>query len=606
MSRKYGLFSLIFGLTGFFLTVCISKIQAQKGNDEVQLQADFQKARVHFAPHVNGSSAQDYLQRFIPETTASRALQFHLQSVKKRRFSTVYTFRQVVNGLPVLDVSAVVDVPFSSDASVLVSENFISLNNVEIQPAFPGASVYFWSEPELLAAAEGVHKFNEDGISVLELVDDGGRVLMNRINGAGSGPATAVATVFNPNPITSAQTVYGAPYIDNNDSFNPALNAELDTVTLELTFDTSDSLYKLINDHVVITEHSPPAVPVTTSHNDTFFFVRSEPEFEDVNAFYHITEFWKYLEQIGYEEDVDKAVEVDANGLFGQDLSFFDVVNGTLRLTFGTGGVDDAEDADVIIHEYGHAVSYSLAPGSNQGVERQAIDEGFCDYLAASYSRNINPHDYRKVFNWDGHNEFWEGRVAWSNRFYPDQLEMRIYGDAPLWSGALVHVENNVGRDLTHQLVLESMYGYVPFLDMEQAARLILRADTLITGGDKIPYLTHIFAQRGFIETPAFAPPGDLVGIDIMQKDSKGTQKVRMMNSAGFTAGVAPVVFRVEGQNNIREIRVFSIGGEEIYRKICGNNQECTLSPAGFKSGLYPVVLELDDDSREVFKVVVL
>lgn len=595
---------VFFTLLAFFIP--FSGLVAQKNDDSTIARQYFQKARVHFTTPEKGASAQYYLQRFTPRSNASRIMDFQLHKINERKTSTTYSFLQIINGIPVLDASAKVDIPKNGEASVVVNENFSHVNDARISSLFPGANAYYWSDPETLISVIKLERLNDTGNVVLELFDEHGNMVMRRMNGSGSGPATAVATVFNPNPVTSAETVYGAPYTDNNDDFNQALNAELDTVTLDLTYDSTDSLYKLINKHVIITEHSPPTIPVTTSENDTFFFVRSEPEFEDVNAFYHITEYWKYLRQIGYEVDIEDSVEVDANGFFGQDLSSFNSLDGALRLTFGTGGVDDAEDADVIIHEYGHAISYSLAPGSNQGIQRQSIDEGFCDYLAASYSRNINPHDYRKVFSWDGHNEFWDGRVAWSNRFYPDQLENRIYTDAPMWSGALVHVENNVGRDLTHQLVLESMYSYVAFMDMEQAARLILRADTLINGGDRIEYLAHIFAERGFIEMPAFAPPGDLVGVEDVKKRAVETGWVQMINSAGFSAGNSPVIFRVDGENRPKALRIFAVGGRQVFEKRCSGARECNLSPRNINSGLYIIIVELVDGSREVFKVIVL
>ncbi|MEZ4916786.1 MAG: hypothetical protein R2836_07345 [Chitinophagales bacterium] len=54
-------------------------------------------------------------------------------------------------------------------------------------------------------------------------------------------------------------------------------------------------------------------------------------------------------------------ISVDTHGNNGADNSFFSPAT-PLRLIFGEGGVDDAEDADVIIHEYGHAISHFAAP----------------------------------------------------------------------------------------------------------------------------------------------------------------------------------------------------------------------------------------------------
>jgi hypothetical protein len=46
------------------------------------------------------------------------------------------------------------------------------------------------------------------------------------------------------------------------------------------------------------------------------------------------------------------------------------------------GGVDDAEDAEVIVHEYGHSVQDRQVTGFGTSLEAGSIGEGFSDYLA--------------------------------------------------------------------------------------------------------------------------------------------------------------------------------------------------------------------------------
>ena len=85
------------------------------------------------------------------------------------------------------------------------------------------------------------------------------------------------------------------------------------------------------------------------------------------------------------------------------DNSFYSASadNGRGALHFGDGGVDDAEDADIIVHEFGHAIQNDQNPGcfpageyKPQEDEAGAIAEGFSDYLAASFfaeNENGNP-----------------------------------------------------------------------------------------------------------------------------------------------------------------------------------------------------------------------
>jgi Zn-dependent metalloprotease len=48
--------------------------------------------------------------------------------------------------------------------------------------------------------------------------------------------------------------------------------------------------------------------------------------------------------------------------------------------------VDDAEDADVIVHEYGHAIQADQVPGFGAGGDAGGMGEGFGDYLAGTIS----------------------------------------------------------------------------------------------------------------------------------------------------------------------------------------------------------------------------
>ena len=54
------------------------------------------------------------------------------------------------------------------------------------------------------------------------------------------------------------------------------------------------------------------------------------------------------------------------------------------HITFGKGGVDDAEDAEVIVHEYGHSVQDDQVPGFGPRLEAGSIGEAFGDYLAVT------------------------------------------------------------------------------------------------------------------------------------------------------------------------------------------------------------------------------
>jgi hypothetical protein len=76
------------------------------------------------------------------------------------------------------------------------------------------------------------------------------------------------------------------------------------------------------------------------------------------------------------------------------------------KIKYGAGGVDDAEDADVILHEYGHAMQdrQSHAFGFSTELDAVSLAEGSSDYWAAvmsSRSPNTDNADDVCIFDWD-------------------------------------------------------------------------------------------------------------------------------------------------------------------------------------------------------------
>ena len=68
-------------------------------------------------------------------------------------------------------------------------------------------------------------------------------------------------------------------------------------------------------------------------------------------------------------------------------------------IKLGKGGVDDAEDAEVILHELGHAIqdSQQVPFGFGGSLEAGSIGEGFADYWAVTVSNVIAPDARRAV-----------------------------------------------------------------------------------------------------------------------------------------------------------------------------------------------------------------
>ena len=102
----------------------------------------------------------------------------------------------------------------------------------------------------------------------------------------------------------------------------------------------------------------------------TFSIHRNDDRFEQVMAYYWVTEAQKYIQSLGFGARagaVNKESQDIRINQWGVDNSFSWDKHDLPR--FGKGGVDDAEDAEVILHEYGHAIHDSQVAGFGVGPE---------------------------------------------------------------------------------------------------------------------------------------------------------------------------------------------------------------------------------------------
>ena len=401
---------------------------------------------------------------------------------------------------------------------------------------------------------------------------------------------TAKALVFSPNPVTSAETIYGGNYIDNNDNTNSYLDSERDTVDIEVSYE--NGAFILQNQYVKLVESSLPNIPPVTSNTPFFYYDRSESGFEDVNVLHHVTQIQKYIQQLGFTNIVDYQIEIDCHGFNGADNSAFSSGTNPPSIVFGEGGVDDAEDADVIIHEYTHAIMESASPNTNFGTERGAMDEAFGDYMAVSYSLLYLSYHSDYVFKWDGHNEYWDGRLTTSSAMYPNDLQFNLYLDAPMWSSALTRIERNIGRDKTVTLALEAAYGFTSNMTMAQAAQLFIQTDNLINNGDNYATLCWIFKDKGMVNSCSVGRPGNLLGTE----DPTNASNIRVVNSLEFAQGKENLRIDV---NDKYDLYLYDVSGRLIW-SVKDQIKSTEISPEQLQKNVYIIKIVTPSETKSI------
>jgi hypothetical protein len=303
---------------------------------------------------------------------------------------------------------------------------------------------------------------------------------------------TGTGRVFRVNAVVATQN---AGLVDNHDRDSAVPSSAYTTVSLT-DLDSSGQLVGMYAQNV--TKH-----PVTSA-TQTYLFTRSQSGFEQVMAYYYITYAQRYIQSLGFNNINNQSQLYRTAGLSADD-SFYDPP--TRRITYGTGGVDDAEDAEVIWHEYGHAMLDDIKPGFGQSGESAAIGEGFGDYWAYSLSDQLsNGFGVECIADWDATSYSTSTppckRRVDTTKHYPQNIVGEAHADGEIWSGALFAIHNSLGGARADTIILQSMFLVPTNASMNQAANAIVTAAiNLSYTTSEVEACRTALANRGFTVT---------------------------------------------------------------------------------------------------------
>lgn len=309
----------------------------------------------------------------------------------------------------------------------------------------------------------------------------------------GPGTSTGTARVFFPNPVASLQD---QTLTDQNDADYPALQPAYRTVTLT----NLDGSGFLNGDWATVySETGDPAYSPT----NTFLYGRHDDRFEQVMGYYWVTEAQKYIQSLGFgstRRPVNKQPQKLRLNQWGQDNSFASDTKDEMR--FGKGGVDDAEDAEVILHEYGHAIHFSQN-FSFASEEAGAISEGFGDYWAANVTNNLAPTpDPACVADWDSTAYTTTVphclRRVDTNLHYPQDLNGEVHHDGQLWSRSLWDIRTALGHVKADTIILEAQFDF-PGTTMTDLAQRAVDTASNLYGKNAAKAVLTAFQARGIL-----------------------------------------------------------------------------------------------------------
>ncbi|MBA2764425.1 MAG: M36 family metallopeptidase [Thermoleophilaceae bacterium] len=247
---------------------------------------------------------------------------------------------------------------------------------------------------------------------------------------------------------------------------------------------------------------------VCSRSRDWRSLTRSDAEFEGVMSYFHIDRAAAYIRSLGIGDATPRRLRVIANGI-SDDNSFFLPIDRSI--TFGSGGVDDAEDGDVIVHEYGHAVQDAQGADFRDREEGKAIGEGFGDYLAAAMTAETpgtSGEDAACVFDWDtlslGLPCLRRTDLGGDLVSLDPACRADFHCVGQLWSSALwrlrgLFADDGSGKSVMDRVVLQSNFALPTGAGLRAAAEALLGADEQLYDGLHRAEIEAELTARGFL-----------------------------------------------------------------------------------------------------------
>jgi hypothetical protein len=337
---------------------------------------------------------------------------------------------------------------------------------------------------------------------------------------------TGHAKVYTPNPVVENGGYSGigsGPGADNHDHDTAKLTSLRNPVKLP-RIESGQHCLKGAYVEARVGSKAKPVCRRSLKWND---ITRSNDKFEALEAYQQIDQIQNYFHAIGFtgSNNVHPKRQKVIDDAFGQDNSFYSPGDRVIR--YGRGGVDDAEDGDVVVHEYGHSIQDAQEPGFGSSNQARALGEGFGDFMSVintAISQPPIPIGYLSeaefcVFDWDGTSGYGGPGVKPCGRrsdgsdgtntfahalvscnFGSDPPEIHCLGE--VWTHGLDDLLNSIPPESDRPPIvidlLASQFMYADNESFSQAVNDLVAADNAIYGGThKTAICTEMETNRG-------------------------------------------------------------------------------------------------------------
>lgn len=307
--------------------------------------------------------------------------------------------------------------------------------------------------------------------------------------------ARGVGRVFDPNPVAKLQR------LNLRDHGDRASAVPMKAYSRKPLLRLAPGKHTLTGRWVNIINRDRPVRP-----EHRFLFKRNDGRFEQVNAYYAVDAAQSFLQSLGFKHVNAHAQRVMVNA-FPEDNSFY--LPGDDVILLGRGGVDDAEDPEVVWHEYGHAVQDDQVPNFGLNAKAAAIGEAFGDYLAVTMSqrtyRGTNRVPSGCVMDWDSTVLRPHSTQLQCLRRVDTNLDMNDFDtfdphySSQIYSRALWDMNQNLGRLRATRAIVEANFALNPRSNYKDAAEATVRATRRLYTDQAAATARQAFVDRGIL-----------------------------------------------------------------------------------------------------------
>jgi Zn-dependent metalloprotease len=266
----------------------------------------------------------------------------------------------------------------------------------------------------------------------------------------------------------------------------------------------------------------------------------TDPRFDEQMLYYHVTRVHDYFHRTFGFMERDHSLpafahvpEIDpkTSRVWGTlDNAYYSPVSDAIFFGDGTGvgnrgsGPEKAvkrnlnptsRDADVIYHEYTHAVVASIVPYLNGVVKYNvfgaALNEGYADYFACTINDDPGEGEYvvasdRGLRNLQNHHHYPE------DVNHPRRREPEAHWTGMIWGGACWDLRQKLGAAVADQVIFGALFylSQDGDADFQAAAQAVLAADQERYSGTHQEVIRQVMSQRGLLQPAPQAALGPL------------------------------------------------------------------------------------------------